>query len=100
MFCKLWEIILICNESGVIMEDVYIIGGLRSNIGLKNGIFKNMLFEKLGGEILKCLVVRYSLSEIDEIICGNVVGIGGNIVRLMVLYVGVLENVLVYIVDM
>lgn len=88
------------NESGAVMEDVYIIGGLRSNIGLKNGIFKNMLPEKLGGEILKCLVARYDLSEIDEIICGNAVGTGGNITRLMTLYAGVSENVPSYTVDM
>lgn len=82
------------------MEEVYIIGGLRSYIGLKNGIFKNVLPEKLGAEVLKKLISRHNLNEIDEIICGNVVGTGGNITRLMALYAGVSEEVPAYTIDM
>lgn len=82
------------------MNNVYILGGLRSHIGIKNGIFKNVLPEKLGAEVLKELIDRYNLKNIDEIICGNSVGTGGNITRLMSLYAGVSEDVPAYTVDM
>lgn len=82
------------------MEEVYIIGGLRSHIGLKNGIFKNILPEILGAEVLKKLISKYNLTEIDEIICGNAVGTGGNITRLMALYAGISNEVPAYTVDM
>ena len=82
------------------MESVYILGGLRSHIGIKNGVFKNILPEKLGAEVLKELIFKYNLYNIDEIICGNAVGTGGNIARLMSLYAGVSEEVPAYTVDM
>ena len=82
------------------MESVYILGGLRSHIGIKNGVFKNILPEKLGAEVLKELIFKYNLHDIDEIICGNAVGTGGNIARLMSLYAGVSEEVPAYTVDM
>jgi acetyl-CoA C-acetyltransferase len=82
------------------MKNVYILGGLRSHIGIKNGIFKNVLPEKLGAEVLKELIDRYNLTNIDEIICGNAVGTGGNITRLMSLYAGVSDEVPAYTVDM
>ena len=82
------------------MENVYILGGLRSHIGVKNGIFKNVLPEKLGAQVLKKLISTYNLHDIDEIICGNAVGTGGNITRLMSLYAGVSEEVPAYTVDM
>ena len=82
------------------MENVYILGGLRSHIGVKNGIFKNVLPEKLGAQVLKNLISTYNLHDIDEIICGNAVGTGGNITRLMSLYAGVSEEVPAYTVDM
>jgi acetyl-CoA C-acetyltransferase len=82
------------------MENVYILGGLRSHIGIKNGIFKNVLPEKLGAHVLKNLISIYNLHDIDEIICGNAVGTGGNITRLMSLYAGVSEEVPAYTVDM
>lgn len=34
------------------MENVYIIGGLRSHIGVKNGVFKQVLPEKLEALVL------------------------------------------------
>jgi len=82
------------------VESVYILGGLRSHIGIKNGVFKNILPEKLGAEVLKELIFKYNLRDIDEIICGNAVGTGGNIARLMSLYAGVSEEVPAYTVDM
>ncbi|MDZ4957251.1 acetyl-CoA C-acyltransferase, partial [Clostridium perfringens] len=42
------------------MENVYILGGIRSHIGIKNGIFKNVLPEKLGAEVLKILILKYN----------------------------------------
>lgn len=82
------------------MNNVYILGGLRSHIGIKNGVFKNILPEKLGAEVLRKLIIKYKLNDIDEIICGNAVGTGGNITRLMSLYAGVSEKVPAYTVDM
>lgn len=82
------------------MENVYILGGLRSHIGVKNGILKNVLPEILGAEVIKKLISKYELREIDEIICGNAVGTGGNITRLMSLYAGISQKVPAYTVDM
>lgn len=82
------------------MEKVYILGGLRSNIGVKNGILKNVLPEILGAEVLKKLISKYELRKIDEIICGNAVGTGGNIARLMSLYADISQKVPSYTVDM
>jgi acetyl-CoA C-acetyltransferase len=82
------------------MEEVYILGGLRSHIGIKNGIYKNVLPEKLGSEVLKKLIFEYDLTHIDEIICGNAVGTGGNITRLMALNAGVSEEVPAFTIDM
>ena len=70
------------------MNNVYIAGGLRSYIGLKNGIYKHISAEMLGAELLKELILRYSLNNTDKIICGNAVGAGGNITRLMSLSAG------------
>lgn len=82
------------------MNKVYILGGLRSYIGLKNGIYKNILPEILGAEVLKGLIAKYNLTGIDEIICGNAVGTGGNITRLMALNAGISEEVPAFTVDM
>lgn len=82
------------------MNKVYILGGLRSNIGIKNGMFKNMLPEDLGSEVIKKLISVYNLREIDEIICGNTVGTGGNISRLMALKAGISNEIPAYTVDM
>ncbi|EKQ56916.1 MULTISPECIES: thiolase family protein [unclassified Clostridium] len=82
------------------MKEVYILGGLRSHIGLKNGIYKNILPEILGSEVLKALINKYNLTNVDEIICGNAVGTGGNITRLMALNAGISEEVPAFTIDM
>ena len=41
------------------MNKVYIAGGLRSHIGIKNGIFRKVLPEKLGAHVLKKLIDKY-----------------------------------------
>lgn len=70
------------------MKNVYIAGGLRTYIGLKNGIYKNISAEMLGSNLLKGLLSKYQIDKIDKIICGNTVGAGGNITRLMSLNAG------------
>lgn len=82
------------------MNKVYILGGARSSIGVKNGQFKTVLPEDLGSMVLKDLMKRYELERIDEVIGGNVVGPGGNITRLMSLKAGLSEEVVAYTVDM
>lgn len=82
------------------MNRVFILGGQRSHIGVKNGQFKRILPEILGATVLKQVVETYQLSQINEIIGGNVVGTGGNITRLMALHAGLSENIVAYTVDM
>lgn len=67
------------------MKEVYILGGLRTPIGLKDGQFKKIRPEVMGAAILDELMTRYKLGKIDEVLCGNAVGTGGNIGRLMTL---------------
>lgn len=82
------------------MEDVFILGGLRSHIGLKNGIFQFVQPESLGASVLKHLIEKYEIDKIDEVICGNAVGTGGNIARLMTLTAGISNEVPAFTVDM
>lgn len=82
------------------MNEVYILGGLRSYIGVENGIYKNILPEDLGAEVLKSLIEKYNIKNIDGIICGNSIGTGGNITRLMALKAGISEEVPAFTVDM
>ena len=62
---------------------VYIHGGLRSPIGVLNGQYKHMRPEMLGAQLINELVRRHDISQVDGIFCGNAVGTGGNIGRLM-----------------
>jgi len=82
------------------MKNVYILGGLRSHIGLKNGIFKSIQPEDLAAALLKELIKKYQLATIDQIIGGNAVGTGGNITRLMALKAGISEEVPAFTIDM
>ena len=68
--------------------NVYILGGLRSPIVVANTKFKALRPEIFGAEVLKALRQKFSLARVDEIICGNAVGTGGNIARLMTLTAG------------
>ncbi len=68
--------------------NVYILGGLRTPIVVANTKFKNIRPEVFGAEVLKALRKKFSLNRVDEIICGNAVGTGGNISRLMTLIAG------------
>lgn len=85
------------------MNDVYILGGLRSFIGIKNGIYKHIPAEILGANLLKKLLKQYHINkstDIDYIICGNGVGAGGNISRLMALEAGIDYSVPAFTLDM
>lgn len=66
------------------MSEVYILGGLRTPIGVVNGQFKKVRPEILGAKVLSALVKKYDLKT-DCIISGNAVGTGGNIARLTAL---------------
>lgn len=67
------------------MENSYILGGLRSYVGVINGMYRHIPAEVLGAEVLKQVMEKYQLREPDYIIAGNGVGAGGNIARLMAL---------------
>ena len=67
------------------MSKVFIIGGLRTPIVISGTKFKKIRPEILGAEVIKNLVKKYKIESFDEIICGNAVGTGGNIARLMML---------------
>ncbi len=83
------------------MEQVYILGGLRSHLGLKNGIFKTIPPEQLGAALLRQLCVRWpEARKADLLICGNAVGSGGNLGRLMSLLAGLPETMPAVTVDM
>lgn len=70
-------------------RDVYLVGGLRSHLGLMNGIFKEVPPEKLGAALLRQLCVQVPVArEAQLVIGGNAVGSGGNLIRLMALEAG------------
>ena len=71
---------------------VYILGGLRTPIVVANTRFKNIRPEIFGAEVLKALRKKFNLNRVDEIICGNAVGTGGNLARLMTLLSGFDES--------
>lgn len=65
--------------------NVYIHGGLRTPIGVVNGQYKYMRPELLGAQVIDKLLLQID-KPIDGVFCGNAVGTGGNIGRLMTLY--------------
>lgn len=80
------------------MDNVYILGGLRSYIGVVNGMYRHMPAEKLGAAVLRQLLEKYPV-EPDYVICGNGVGAGGNITRLMTLEAGLDNRVPAFSID-
>ena len=82
-------------------QNAYILGGLRSFVGVVNGIYRHIPAENLGAEVLNKLVQKYKIDEraIDFIIGGNGVGAGGNITRLMMLKAGINSNVPAFTID-
>ena len=65
---------------------VFIHNGLRTPIGVVNGQYKSIRPELLGAKVLNQLFDSKKESSLDAIFCGNAVGTGGNIARLMGLY--------------
>lgn len=88
------------TECMIMSDKVYILGGLRSYIGVENGMYKHLPAEKLGAEVLRKVIDKFNISKPDYIIGGNSVGAGGNITRLMMLEAGVSCEVPAYTVDM
>jgi acetyl-CoA C-acetyltransferase len=72
------------------MNQVYLIGGLRTPIGKTGGILKDFLPEDLASIVLNEAAARYKISpsDLDQVILGNAVGPGGNIARVSVLAAG------------
>ena len=77
------------------MNHVYILGGLRSYIGVKDGMYRHIPRKSWGAEVLREVVSRFELptDAIDYIIGGNAVGGGGNITRLAALSAGFPERI-------
>ena len=71
------------------MDSVYLLGGLRSFVGVVNGMYRHVPAEKLGAAVLRQVLAKYGIAKPDYIIAGNGVGAGGNIARLMALEAGV-----------
>ena len=71
------------------MDRVYLLGGLRSFVGVVNGMYRHVPAEKLGAAVLRQVMDKYGMEQPDYIIAGNGVGAGGNIARLMSLEAGV-----------
>ncbi len=84
------------------MENVYVIGALRTPIVTKNGKFKTVPAEELGAAVLRALSGKYptAAKNLSGVIGGNAVGTGGNITRLAALTAGISDAVPAWTVDM
>ncbi|MDR3296549.1 MAG: thiolase family protein [Clostridiales Family XIII bacterium] len=81
------------------MKNVYLLGGLRSHIGVKNKMFKNIAAEDLGAAVLSAVCEKFSVGHPDWVVGGNAVGSGGNITRLAMLKAGLPDSVPAFTVD-
>lgn len=79
--------------------NAYILGGLRSYVGLCKGMYCHIPAEKLGAAVLRQVLDKYDIDKPDYIIAGNGVGAGGNIARLMALEAGVDQTVPAFTID-
>lgn len=70
------------------MKKVYILGGVRSYIGVENRMYRHVPAEILGAGTLQRAAEPYDKKDINGVIAGNGVGAGGNITRLMMLEAG------------
>ncbi|WP_196593855.1 thiolase family protein [Pectinatus sottacetonis] len=72
------------------MFETCLIDGARTAIGKRNGIFKNILPEKLAAVVLNEIINKNNLQpeNIDAVVMGNIIGPGGNIARVSVLEAG------------
>ena len=53
------------------MDNVYLVGGLRSYVGVVNGMYRHVPAEKLGAAVLKQVMAKYAVLKPDYIIAGN-----------------------------
>lgn len=81
------------------MDNVFVLGGLRSYVGVVNGVYRHVPAECLGAAVLRRVMEKYQAERPDYIIGGNGVGAGGNITRLMALEAGVDYSVPAFTVD-
>ena len=67
------------------------LGGMRSFIGVKDRMYRNVPAEVLGAEVPRAAIRKYRLAEqaSDFILGGNAVGGGGNMTRLAALTAGI-----------
>ena len=83
------------------MEKVFLLGGLRSHIGLTGGMFKTIPAEELAAAVLRKVMEKYPCAlQADGLICGNAVGTGGNITRLAALKAGLPVHIPALTLDM
>ena len=84
------------------MENVYVLGALRTPIVTKNGKFKAVPAEALGAAVFHALTEKFpaAAQTLSGVIGGNAVGTGGNIARLAALTAGLSEAVPAWTVDM
>ena len=82
------------------MKNVYVLGGLRTPLVKHGGRFRALRPECFAAELLRALLRAHDVEAPDAIFCGNAVGTGGNIARLMALLAGVSECVPAVTLDM
>ena len=83
------------------MEKVFLLGGLRSHIGLTGGMFKTTPAEELAAAVLRKVMEKYPCAlQADGLVCGNAVGTGGNITRLAALKAGLPVHIPALTLDM
>ena len=83
------------------MEKVFLLGGLRSHIGLTGGMFKTVPAEELAAAVLQKVIEKYPCAlQADGLVCGNAVGTGGNITRLAALKAGLPVHIPALTLDM
>lgn len=82
-------------------EAVYLLGGLRSPIGLTGGVFQAIRPEELGAALFRAIFAKLpEARKADEVMGGNAVGSGGNLMRLTALMAGLDEKVPALTLDM
>ncbi len=84
------------------MENVYVLGAVRTPILTKNGKFKTVPAEELGASVMRSLLEKFpdAGQNLSGVIGGNAVGTGGNITRLAALTAGISDSVPAWTVDM
>ncbi len=78
---------------------VFIYDALRVPIGKANGIYKNILPERLFADILQAFILRNPSLFPEEIIVANAFGTGGNMGRYAALLAGELQDISVTTID-